>query len=58
MDNGTGETMVQALMVGVDVGVYGRLATRDHIRELAALAESSGGVISGCACAMRYCFSC
>ena len=34
--------MAQALMVGLDVGIYGRLATRDHILELAALAESSG----------------
>ena len=34
--------MAQALMVGVDVGIYGRLATRDHILELAELAESSG----------------
>ena len=34
--------MAHALTVGVDVGIYGRLATRDHIRELAALAESSG----------------
>jgi probable F420-dependent oxidoreductase len=34
--------MAQALMVGLDVGVYGRLATRDHILELAALAEASG----------------
>jgi probable F420-dependent oxidoreductase len=36
------ELMAQALTVGVDVGIYGRLATRDHILELAALAESSG----------------
>jgi probable F420-dependent oxidoreductase len=34
--------MAFALMVGVDVGIYGRLATRDHILELAALVESSG----------------
>jgi probable F420-dependent oxidoreductase len=34
--------MVQALKVGLDVGIYGRLATRDHILELAELAESSG----------------
>jgi len=34
--------MAQALMVGLDVGIYGRLATRDHILELAALAEASG----------------
>jgi probable F420-dependent oxidoreductase len=34
--------MAHALTVGVDVGIYGRLATRDHILELAALAESSG----------------
>ena len=34
--------MAQALMVGLDVGIYGRLATRDLILELAALAESSG----------------
>src|SRR5215470_2420174 len=37
-----GDMMAQALMVGLDVGIYGRLATRDHILELAALAESSG----------------
>jgi alkanesulfonate monooxygenase SsuD/methylene tetrahydromethanopterin reductase-like flavin-dependent oxidoreductase (luciferase family) len=37
-----GRMMAQALMVGLDVGIYGRLATRDHILELAALAESSG----------------
>src|SRR4051794_12405841 len=37
-----GEMMAQALMFGLDVGIYGRLATRDHILELAALAESSG----------------
>jgi probable F420-dependent oxidoreductase len=37
-----GSMMAQALMVGLDVGIYGRLATRDHILELAALAESSG----------------
>jgi probable F420-dependent oxidoreductase len=29
-------------MFGLDVGIYGRLATRDHILELAALAEASG----------------
>src|SRR5499426_4342987 len=34
--------MAQALMFGLDVGIYGRLATRDHILELAALAEASG----------------
>lgn len=34
--------MAHALTVGVDVGIYGRLATRDHILELAELAESSG----------------
>jgi probable F420-dependent oxidoreductase len=34
--------MAQALMFGLDVGIYGRLATRDHILELAALAESAG----------------
>jgi probable F420-dependent oxidoreductase len=34
--------MAQALMVGLDVGIYGQLATRDHILELAALAEASG----------------
>ena len=34
--------MAQTLMVGLDVGIYGRLATRDHILELAALAEASG----------------
>lgn len=34
--------MTQALKVGLDVGIYGRLATRDHIQELAELAESSG----------------
>jgi probable F420-dependent oxidoreductase len=34
--------MAQALKVGLDVGIYGRLATRDHILELAALAESAG----------------
>jgi probable F420-dependent oxidoreductase len=28
-------------MVGLDVGIYGRLATRDHILELAALAQAS-----------------
>ena len=37
-----GRIMALALMVGVDVGIYGRLATRDHILELAELAESSG----------------
>jgi hypothetical protein len=42
MDEGTGDMMTQALMFGLDVGIYGRLATRDHILELAALAESSG----------------
>jgi probable F420-dependent oxidoreductase len=34
--------MAQALTVGLDVGIYGRLATRDHILELAELAETSG----------------
>src|SRR5262245_42852131 len=34
--------MAQALRVGLDVGIYGRLATRDHILELAELAETSG----------------
>jgi probable F420-dependent oxidoreductase len=34
--------MAQALMVGLDVGIYGRLATREHILELAALAEAAG----------------
>jgi probable F420-dependent oxidoreductase len=29
-------------MVGLDVGIYGQLATRDYILELAALAEASG----------------
>jgi len=33
--------MAQALMVGLDVGIYGRLASREHILELAALAEAS-----------------
>ncbi len=33
--------MAQALKVGLDVGIYGRLATREHILELAALAETS-----------------
>jgi probable F420-dependent oxidoreductase len=37
-----GEMMAQALMCGVDVGIYGQLATRDHILELAELAESAG----------------
>jgi probable F420-dependent oxidoreductase len=37
-----GEMMAQALKVGLDVGIYGRLATRDHILELAQLAEISG----------------
>jgi probable F420-dependent oxidoreductase len=35
-------TMAQAVTFGLDVGVYGRLATRDHILEIAELAESSG----------------
>jgi probable F420-dependent oxidoreductase len=39
---GQGEMMAHALTVGVDVGIYGRLARRDHILELAELAESSG----------------
>jgi probable F420-dependent oxidoreductase len=34
--------VASALAVGVDVGIYGRLATRDHILELAALAEACG----------------
>lgn len=34
--------MAQALTFGLDVGIYGRLATREHILELAALAEASG----------------
>src|SRR5215813_7374897 len=34
--------MTQALMFGLDVGIYGRLATRDYILELATLAEASG----------------
>ena len=34
--------MAQALMFGLDVGMYGRLATRDSILELATRAESSG----------------
>ena len=34
--------MAHALTCGLDVGIYGRLATRDHILELAALAEASG----------------
>ena len=34
--------MAQALTFGLDVGIYGRLATRDHILELATLAEASG----------------
>src|SRR5918999_3319045 len=34
--------MAQALKVGLDVGIYGRLATHDHILGLAELAESSG----------------
>ena len=34
--------MARAFTFGLDVGIYGRLATRDHILELAALAEASG----------------
>jgi probable F420-dependent oxidoreductase len=34
--------MAQGLQFGLDVGIYGRLATRDHILELAELAEASG----------------
>src|ERR671925_1481264 len=34
--------MAQALMFGLDIGIYGRLATRDHILELATLAEAAG----------------
>src|SRR5438132_10914565 len=41
-EKGTGGIMVQALMFGLDVGIYGRLATRDYILELARLAEASG----------------
>src|SRR4029453_10043990 len=37
-----GGMMDQALMFGLDVGIYGRLATRDYILALATLAESSG----------------
>ena len=33
--------MAQTLKVGLDVGIYGRLATRDHMLELAEMAESS-----------------
>ena len=33
--------MAQALKFGLDVGVYGRLATCEHILELAELAETS-----------------
>ena len=34
--------MAQGLQFGLDVGIYGRLATREHILELAELAEASG----------------
>ena len=34
--------MAHSLKVGLDVGIYGRLATREHILEIAALAETSG----------------
>jgi probable F420-dependent oxidoreductase len=34
--------MAQTLTFGLDVGVYGRLASREHILELAELAEASG----------------
>ena len=34
--------MAPALKVGLDVGIYGRLARRESILELAALAETSG----------------
>ena len=34
--------MPQGLTCGLDVGVYGRLATREHIFELVVLAEDSG----------------
>lgn len=34
--------MTQAVTFGLDVGVYGRLATREHILEVATLAEASG----------------
>jgi probable F420-dependent oxidoreductase len=33
--------MAQTLTCGLDVGIYGRLATRDHILELARLAEAA-----------------
>ena len=39
--------MAQTLMVGLDVGIYGRLATRDHILELAALAGIRLGITLG-----------
>jgi alkanesulfonate monooxygenase SsuD/methylene tetrahydromethanopterin reductase-like flavin-dependent oxidoreductase (luciferase family) len=34
--------MAQGLQFGLDVGIYGRLATHEHILELAELAEASG----------------
>jgi probable F420-dependent oxidoreductase len=34
--------MAQGLSFGLDVGIYGRLATREHILELGQLAETSG----------------
>jgi probable F420-dependent oxidoreductase len=34
--------MAQGLQFGLDVGIYGRLATREHILELAELAETAG----------------
>jgi probable F420-dependent oxidoreductase len=34
--------MARGLQFGLDVGIYGRLATREHILELAELAEASG----------------
>lgn len=34
--------MAQSCTFGLDVGIYGRLATREHILELATLAEASG----------------
>lgn len=34
--------MAQALKLGLDVGIYGRLATREHVLALAELAETAG----------------
>jgi alkanesulfonate monooxygenase SsuD/methylene tetrahydromethanopterin reductase-like flavin-dependent oxidoreductase (luciferase family) len=34
--------MAQALTLGLDVGIYGRLATREHVLALAELAETAG----------------